>query len=420
MLRKITIFLVSNEVKRLFFCFSPIFSNLMLCVCGLKRKFVCKKIDSYFYSLFIAMILNHLSITNYRNLPLAVLDFSANVNCFVGANGMGKSNVLDSIYYLSFCRGFATPQDALNIHHDSEYFILEGDYAQENGSKRHVCCSLKRGARKRLKIDGKDVKRISEHVGSIPLVMIAPADSALILGGSEERRRFMDMVIMQYSAPYLEALIRYERALKQRNSLMKQEAEPDASVLDVIEAMMAECGNLIYDERKVFVEAFQPIFLSLYQRLAGNVSEQVAMTYVSHGNRGDLQAQLRDWRSRERIVGYTLHGVHKDDLELTLNGFAVKREASQGQQKTYFIAMKLAQYVFLKNKGEHKVPLLLLDDIFDKLDASRVEQIVNYVSGDDFGQIFITDTRREHLDKVLAATHRDYKLFTVDNGEVRG
>lgn len=365
------------------------------------------------------MILKHLSITNYRNLPLAVLDFSANVNCFVGANGMGKSNVLDAIYYLSFCRGFATAQDALNVNHEADYFILEGDYAQESGSSRHVCCSLKRGSRKRLKIDGKDVKRISEHVGKIPLVMIAPADSALISGGSEERRHFMDMVIMQYSAPYLEALIRYERALKQRNVLLKQEAEPDASVLDVIEEMMAESGMFIYEMRKDFVKAFQPIFLQLYQRLAGDASEKVAMSYVSHGDRGDLQAQLRDWRIRERIVGYSLHGIHKDDLDLTLNGFTVKREASQGQQKTYFIAMKLAQYVFLKNKGEHKVPLLLLDDIFDKLDAKRVEQIVNYVSGDDFGQIFITDTRREHLDKVLAATRRDYKLFCVESGEVK-
>lgn len=365
------------------------------------------------------MILKCLSITNYRNLPLSVLDFSPNVNCFVGANGMGKSNVLDAIYYLSFCRGFATAQDALNINHQSDFFILEADYETESNSQHHVCCALKRGARKRLKIDGKDVKRISEHVGKIPLVMIAPADSAFITGGSEERRHFMDMVIMQYNAVYLDSLIRYERALKQRNTLLKQEAEPDEAVMDVIEAMMSETGEVIYNERKRFVEEFQPIFLDLYRRLAGNVTEEVAMSYVSHGERGDLQSQLRDWRQRERIVGYSLHGVHKDDLDLTLNGFAVKREASQGQQKTYFIAMKLAQYVFLKNKGEKMVPLLLLDDIFDKLDSNRVEQIINYVSGNEFGQIFITDTRREHLDQVLAATQRDYKLFVVENGEVK-
>lgn len=364
------------------------------------------------------MILERLSVTNYRNLEFVSLDLSPNVNCFVGKNGEGKSNVLDAIYYLSFCRGFTAAQDGLNIRHDAGFFMLEGDYQNDAGVSRHLCCALKRGARKRLKIDGKDVKRISEHVGKVPLVMIAPADSALISGGSEERRRFMDMVIMQYSQSYLAALIRYERALKQRNALLKQEEEPDASVMDVIEDMMSESGRIIYEERKAFVAEFLPIFLPLYQRLSGQEAEVVGMAYSSHGDRGELKGQLAGWRSRERIVGYTLHGVHKDDLELTLNGFAVKREASQGQQKTYFIAMKLAQYVFLKNKGEHKVPLLLLDDIFDKLDADRVEKIINYVSGDDFGQIFITDTHREHLDRILAATNRDYCLFGVSQGEV--
>lgn len=364
------------------------------------------------------MILKHFNITNYRNLLMANLDFSPNVNCLVGANGMGKSNVLDAIYYLSFCRGFASAQDALNLNHESDFFILEGDYALESGAKQHVCCSLKRGSRKRLKVDGKDVKRISEHVGRIPLVLIAPADSALILGGSEERRRFMDTVIMQYSAPYLEALIRYERALKQRNALLKQEEAPDDGVMAVLEEMMSMSGQVIYEERKQFVAEFLPLFLDLYQKLSGQPDEQVSMTYISHGDRGELLPQLRDWRAKERIVGYSLHGMHKDDLELTLNGFGVKREASQGQQKTYFIAMKLAQFMFLKGKGEHRVPLLLLDDIFDKLDANRVKRIIDYVSSQEFGQIFITDTRREHLDRVLEATHRDYKLFEVVDGVV--
>lgn len=364
------------------------------------------------------MILKHLSITNYRNLVMANLDFSPNVNCLVGANGMGKSNVLDAIYYLSFCRGFASAQDAQNLNHDAGFFILEGDYELESGAGQQVCCSLQRGARKRLKVDSKDVKKLSEHVGRIPLVMIAPADSALITGGSEERRHFIDTVIMQYQATYLDALIRYDKALKQRNALLKQEEEPDASVMDVIEEMMAMSGDLIYRERKQFVAEFEPIFIELYRRLSGSDAEEVTMTYESHGARGDLRPQLKDWRGKERIVGYSLHGIHKDELILSLNGYPVKREASQGQQKTYFIAMKLAQYVFLKNKGEQKVPLLLLDDIFDKLDAQRVERIVDYVSGNDFGQIFITDTRREHLDRVLASTKRHYRLFSVTNGEV--
>lgn len=365
------------------------------------------------------MVLLHLSATNYRNLSAVSLDFSPNVNCLVGANGMGKSNVLDAIYYLSFCRGYAAASDAANVNHGADYFIVEGDYESEAGSQSHVCCSLRTGARKRLKVDGKDVKRLSAHVGSIPLVVIAPADAALILGGSEERRHFMDVAVMQYSVPYLEALIRYERALRQRNALLKGEEEPDAAVMDVIEGMMAADAELIHRERKSFAEEFNPIFLELYGRLSGNGSEAVRVDYVSHGERGDLLPLLRDWRARERLVGHTLHGVHKDELELTLNGYGVKREASQGQQKTFFIALKLAQFMYLRGKGERKVPLLLLDDIFDKLDERRVARIIDYVSGDDFGQIFITDTRRERLDRILASTQRDYRLFEVAEGEAK-
>lgn len=365
------------------------------------------------------MILKHFSATNYRNLVTVNLDFSPNVNCLVGVNGMGKSNVLDAIYYLSFCRGFASVQDSANLNHEADFFMLEGDYELESGMKHHVNCAMKRGTRKRVKVDGKDLKRISEHVGRIPLVMIAPADSALILGGSEDRRRFMDMVIMQYNTAYLEALIQYDNALKQRNALLKMEQEPDLAVMDVLEEMMSASGQVIYEARKQFVEEFLPIFLDLYRRLSGDSgAEEASIVYRSHGERGELKAQLTAFREKERIVGYTLHGTHKDDLELLLNGFPVKREASQGQQKTFFISMKLAQFVFLKSKGEHRVPLLLLDDIFDKLDASRVARIIDYVSGDTFGQIFITDTHREHLDSLLALTKRDYKLFSVTDGEV--
>lgn len=364
------------------------------------------------------MILNSLSILNYRNIAEAKLDFSDNINCFVGSNGMGKSNILDAIYYLSFCRGFANSQDAYNVNHDADFFMLDGNYVTDLQMPQHVVCSLKRGGRKRLKVDAKDVKRLSEYIGRIPLVMIAPADSELITGGSEERRHFMDTVIMQYSTPYLEALIKYDRVLKQRNALLKQDEVPDPSVMDVLEDMMSASAAVIYEERKQFVAEFQPIFLDLYRQLSQCPAEEVGITYVSHGDRGDLAPQLRDWRQKEHIVGYTLHGVHKDDLELTLNGFVVKREASQGQQKTYFIAMKLAQYLFLRTKGEQRTPLLLLDDIFDKLDERRVGNIIDYVSANRFGQIFITDTNRNHLDRMLSAAIRDYRLFEVNAGVV--
>ena len=364
------------------------------------------------------MILKRLSATNYRNLCQVDLHFSPNINCLVGANGMGKSNVLDAIYYLSFCRGFATVQDALNIRHGSDFFLLEGEYDKETDSAMRVVCSLKRGCRKRLKTNGKDVKRISEHIGRIPLVIIAPSDAALILGGSEERRKFMDSVIMQYSPAYIEAVIRYDRSLKQRNALLKQEAEPDRAVMDVLEELMAKDAETVYEERSRFIRDFLPIFMRLHHILAGEGQEEVSLSYSSHLERGDLAGQLRSFRDKERLVGYTLHGVHKDELEMLLNGFAVKREASQGQQKTFFIAMKLAQFLFLKSRGENRVPLLLLDDIFDKLDAGRVARIIKYVSGEEFGQIFITDTRREHLDCLLAEATGEYKLFEVEDGVV--
>lgn len=364
------------------------------------------------------MILERLHIFNYRNIAGADLDFSSNVNCFVGQNGMGKSNVLDAVYYLAFCRGFAASADALNLRHGADAFMLEGRFELEDGTLRKVCCSLKKGSRKRLRVDGKDVKRLSQYVGQVPLVYIAPTDAALVTGGSEERRRFMDTALMQHDASYLEALMRYERALKQRNVLLRQDAEPEAAVLDALEGIMSASAEIIYARRTAFVEAFIPIFKSLYRMLSGREHEDVSMTYVSHGQRGDLQPLLREWRMKEHIVGFTLHGPHKDDLELTLNGYGVKREASQGQQKTFFIAMKLAQFLYLKHQGERRVPLLLLDDIFDKLDDSRVERIINYVGGDDFGQIFITDTQRAHLDRILAATSRPYRLFEVVAGGI--
>lgn len=366
------------------------------------------------------MQLNHLTITAYRNLPAADLPLSPHINCFIGANGMGKSNILDAVYHLSFCRGYASASDTHNLNHDSDFFFLEGEYLTDDGVQRQVGLSLKRGGRKRLKIDGKDVKRLSEHIGRIPLVMIAPADSALILGGSEERRRFMDMVIMQYDAPYLESLIRYERSLKQRNALLKDEATPDEAVMDVIEELMAADAAVIYEARRRFITEFLPIFLSLYATLSGEAANETpGLSYISHGERGDLAPQLRSFREKERIVGYTLHGVHKDEIELTLGGHPVKREASQGQQKTFFITLKLSQYVFLAGKGEQRVPLLLLDDIFDKLDTDRVGRIIDYVSGRDFGQIFITDTGRDHLSRILSSTRSDYRLFEVKDGEVK-
>lgn len=373
------------------------------------------------------MILRSLNIISYRNLQEVSLEFSDNVNCFVGNNGMGKTNVLDAVYYLSFCKSSVNSQDSLNLRHGDEFFILDGHYVQETTDvTEHIVCSMKKGLRKRIRRNDKEYKRLAEHIGLIPLVLISPNDQQIVSGGSEERRRFIDAVVAQYDMTYLDHLVRYQRALTQRNTLLKSDEEPDWQYVSIVEEMMADSARYIYRARAEFIEQFTPIFQELYARLCNSQFETPDIRYESHAERGDLLPWLIDWRERERTVGYTLHGPHKDNLQLLLNGFELRREGSQGQTKTYFISMKLAQYIFLTRKSEATkgqsdssgAPILLLDDIFDKLDAGRVARIVDYVSGGDFGQIFITDTNRQHLDDILSCTVRDYKLFSVENGQV--
>ncbi len=363
------------------------------------------------------MILKRISIVNYKNLEQAELDFSPKINCFIGQNGMGKTNLLDAVYYLSFCKSASNPIDSQVIRHNQEYFVIQGFYEQEDGGVEEIYCGMKRRHKKQFKRNKKEYTRLADHIGFIPLILISPADADLIAGGSEERRRFMDVVISQYDQAYLDALMRYNRALVQRNTLLKQEAEPDAGLMDVWEEMMASAGEEIYRKRMRFIEEFIPTFQSIYAYISQE-GEPVGLTYVSQLQTRDLAQSLRDNRLRDRIVGYSLVGVHKDDLEMTLDGYPMKREGSQGQNKTFLIALKLAQFDFLKKTGSNTAPLLLLDDIFDKLDARRVEQIVKLVAGDSFGQIFITDTNREHLDKILQKTEQDYKLFEISHGEI--
>ena len=247
--------------------------------------------------------------------------------------------------------------------------------------------------------------------------MVSPSDSDLIAGGSEERRRFMDVVISQYDKEYLDALIRYNKALAQRNTLLKAEQEPEGELFEVWEEMMASAGEIVHRKRAEFISEFIPIFQSFYSYISQD-KEKVDLIYESHAKDASLLDILRENRFRDRIMGYSLRGIHKDELNMLLGDFSIKREGSQGQNKTYLIALKLAQFDFLKRTGSNTTPLLLLDDIFDKLDASRVEQIIKLVAGDSFGQIFITDTNREHLDKILSKTEQDYKIFSVDAGTV--
>ncbi|MEG1546167.1 MAG: DNA replication and repair protein RecF [Bacteroides sp.] len=363
------------------------------------------------------MILKHISILNYKNLEQVELHFSAKMNCFFGLNGMGKTNLLDAVYYLSFCKSSSNPIDMQNIRHEQDFFVIQGLYEMEDGSPEEVYCGLKRKQKKQFKRNKKEYTRLSDHIGFVPLVMVSPADSDLIAGGSEERRRFMDMVISQYDNEYLDALIRYNKALTQRNSLLKSERAIEEELFLVWEEMMAVAGEIVYKKRKEFIEKFIPIFQSFYSYISQD-SEQVNLAYNSHAKDASLLEVLKESRQRDLIMGYSLRGIHKDDLNMLLGDFPIKREGSQGQNKTYLIALKLAQFDFLKRTGSNTTPLLLLDDIFDKLDASRVEQIVKLVAGDSFGQLFVTDTNRKHLDKILQSMNREYKIFSVNGGEI--
>jgi DNA replication and repair protein RecF len=259
---------------------------------------------------------------------------------------------------------------------------------------------------------------LSEHIGQIPIVVVSPSDTLLIESGSEERRRLMDMVISQYDSTYIDALNRYNKALQQRNTMLKAEDEPNIDVISIWEEQMAIAGEQIYECRDVFVREMVPIFQRYYETISGN-RERVAINYISHCQRGPLLEVIQRDRMKDRAVGYSLHGIHRDDLEFMIGDHLMKREGSQGQNKTFVISLKLAQFDFLKRTNSKTTPLLLLDDIFDKLDAKRVEQIVNLVAGDDFGQIFITDTNRDHLDQILSTSSHDYKIFYVEEGHVQ-
>ena len=363
------------------------------------------------------MILENISIINYKNIKGVNLDLSPKINCLIGHNGVGKTNFLDAIYYLSFCRSANNPIDSQIIMHDENFFMLEGKYRTEQGDIENIYCGMKRGTKKHFKRNKKEYKRLSQHIGLVPLIYVSPSDSSLIEGGSEERRRLMDVVISQYDHSYIELLANYNKALQQRNALLKMEEEPDLSLLDIWEQEMARNGELLFQKRLAFVEELVPVFQRIYQQISGQ-REMVSLRYVSHCQRGPLLDVIQRDRFKDRAVGYSLHGVHRDDLEMLIGDFQMKREGSQGQNKTFVLALKLAQFDFLRRTSSTTTPLLLLDDIFDKLDAQRVESIVQLVSGDNFGQIFITDTNRDHLDKILSKSDGEYKIFTVEGGDI--
>ena len=371
------------------------------------------------------MFLRNLTILNFKNIREANLFFADKLNCFVGLNGQGKTNLLDAIYYLSFTKSAFNVIDSQNITHDEQFCMIQGTYynmpegvmAEEEGEQ--ITCGLRRGQKKQFRCGKKDYPRLHDHIGKVPLVLVSPADSELIIEGSESRRKFLDGVISQYNHQYLDILTRYQALLKQRNSLIRQCEEQverlPHELMDVIEEQMADCDERIYAERDRFVEEFIPIFQQVYSTISGD-AEQVSIHYTSQLQNRDIRQSLRETRGRDIFLGWTSQGVHKDDIELQLSGYPLKQVASQGQQKTCTIALKLAQAQYLTNNS--RKPILLLDDIFDKLDARRVENIIRLVHSDSFGQIFLTDTDRQHLTSLLEPYTTDSLLFNVSAGEI--
>lgn len=362
------------------------------------------------------MILKRLSILNYKNIAQAEVSFSEKINCLFGNNGMGKTNILDAIYYLSFCKSHIHTPDGQIIKAGEEMCVLQGLYDYD-GRSEELFCAIRGKQRKQFKRNKKEYEKLSEHIGLLPLVMVSPADTELIQGGSEERRRFLDLIISQQDATYLHALIQYNKALMQRNVMLKEQNH-DYSLFEALELQLVRFASYIHTCRKATVEALTPLFNQFHQHICQS-SELVGMTYSSQLNDSTpLEELLIKNRERDMILGYTSVGIHKDDLEMTLGESLIRRIGSQGQRKTFLVALKLAQFSLLATQGNTK-PILLLDDIFDKLDAQRVAQIIQLVSRDDFGQIFITDTNRQYLDDIIKSINHDYALFEVINGEIQ-
>lgn len=365
------------------------------------------------------MRLERLNIVNYRNISGAEMTLSKGINCFVGPNGAGKTNILDAIYYLSFCKSMTSLPDSMNLRHGEPFFVIQGIYENGSASKDEIYCGVKRGQKKQFKRNKKEYQRLTDHIGHIPLVIVSPADEDLINDSAETRRKYADSVISQCDHAYMEALISYNRLIVQRNTLLKHLAEqqsPDLMLLDVFDQQIAHYGTLISQRRRQFVEWLKPVVTSLYERIAGdNAADSVSIAYVTGLDRYDLYEGLREARQRDLALGYTSRGTHKDDIDFAMGGYPIKKVGSQGQRKSFVIALKLAQFQYLtKTMGQQ--PLLLLDDIFDKLDMSRGDNLISLVATSDFDQIFISDTDMSRLSHVLDKVGKESAIFEVRDG----
>jgi len=364
------------------------------------------------------MYLKKLVLTNFKNYELGELEFSPKINCFVGNNGVGKTNILDAIHYLSLTKSFFNSIDSISIKHGEDYFIVQGTFIRDE-EEDNIYCAFQKQKQKLLKRNGKEYPKLSDHVGRYPVVMISPADSALISEGSEDRRKFMNKIVSQYNTGYLDSVLKYSKAVQQRNKLLKDfkaAGRFDSDMLAVWDAQLVKYGEYIFSERSTLVNELIPVFQEYYEMIS-NGREEVRLHYHSHLAEGSFAEMLLNSINKDRFLEYTTTGIHKDDMLLEMNGFPVKSLGSQGQQKSYLVALKLAKFDYIKRKAGFS-PILLLDDIFDKFDAERVEQIIKLVGNHRFGQIFITDTHQSRLQDILFSHNIDFKLFRILDNKV--
>ena len=358
--------------------------------------------------------LKTLSLVNFKNYDQANFSFCPKINCLTGNNGTGKTNLLDAVYYLSMTKSCLNPADSQNIRYDTDFFVIHGEYERKEDTES-IYCGMKRGQKKIFRRNKKNYERLSEHIGLLPVVMISPADGRMITDGSEERRKLMNEIISQYDHNYLRCMMHYNRALEQRNALLKTFAENrtfDPDALELWSGQLTDCGNKVYEYRTKYCQELIPVF----QQYHGEISagrEKVELIYRSQLQDNDFASLLRESTDKDRSMQFTTTGPHKDDLLLQMDGYPIKKSGSQGQQKTFIVALKLANYEFIRLHGGI-MPILLLDDIFDKFDAHRVNRIIQLVAGEKFGQVFITDTARERIEGILQLIDCEYQLHIIE------
>lgn len=361
------------------------------------------------------MLLKKLLLINFKNIIQSEISLLDGINCFVGDNGAGKTNILDAIYYLSMSKSAFTMTDGQSVSHGEDFFVAEGSYVSDEGRSELLNCSFSRRGGKVLKRNGKEYERLADHVGNFPVVIVSPRDSDLITDAAEERRRYLNGFISQIDKAYLKSIMRYNTVLIERNTFLKRSS--DEQMLQIYDMQLDELGSKVYEARREIVEQMEPLVVEYYRELSED-REQVEISYRSELEQMSLKDILQRNRERDLVNQFTTSGVHRDDLIFKIGGYPLRKYGSQGQQKSFLIALKLAQYRLLAEATGEK-PILLLDDLFDKLDMRRVEHLLELVSGDGFGQICITDCNKVRLEATLSRAAANYALFTVEGGDIK-